>query len=157
MSASRSRAHLVESLGAVAFTVMGALTKLAAEHDLSLTQLRMIGLLRDRSLTITELAAALGLDRSSVSGLVDRTEKRGLVQRAPNPADARSVVVTVSRGGAEALAVGADELADLLSSLIDALEPSDADHLATLLDRMIHHRGLYSDSRKEVAADAEVP
>ena len=133
---------LVEALGAVAFAVMGSLTKLAAQHDLSLTQLRMIGILRDRRLTITELAAALGLDRSSVSGLVDRTQRRGLVQREPNAADARSVHVTVSAAGAEALARGTTEIADLLTSLTDALTPDELTQLADLLDRMIEHRGL---------------
>lgn len=134
--------ELVEALGAVAFAVMGALTKLAADHDLSLTQLRMLGILRDRRLTISELARALGLDRSSVSGLVDRTEKRGLVQREPNAADARSVHVTVSPEGAEALALGTAEMAQLLSSLTDGLSAAEANRLTTLLERMLDHRGL---------------
>jgi DNA-binding MarR family transcriptional regulator len=137
-----SKLELVEALGAVAFAVMGVLTKLAAAHDLSLTQLRLLGLLRDRQLTISELAHALGLDRSSVSGLVDRTEKRGLVQRKPNAADARSVLVTVSPDGAEAFADGATEMAQLLSSLTDALSPAEANRLTALLERMIEHRGL---------------
>lgn len=144
MSTDSGRSHpeLVESLGAVAFAVMGAMTKVAAEHDLSLTQLRMIGLLRDRRLTITELASALGLDRSSVSGLVDRTEKRGLVRRQPNDADARSVHVTVSPAGTDAFQRGSTELSGLLASLTDALDPTEASHLAELLERMIQHRGL---------------
>lgn len=136
------RTELVEALGAVAFAVMAALTRVAAAHDLSLTQLRMIGLLRDRRLTITQLADALGLDRSSVSGLVDRTETRGLVQREPNPDDARSVHVTLSPQGAEAFTVGAAETAGMLSSLTDALTPAEARRLTALLDRMIEHRGL---------------
>lgn len=134
--------ELVEALGAVAFAVMGALTRLAAEHDLSLTQLRMLGILRDRRLTISELAVALGLDRSSVSGLVDRTEKRGLVQREPNPADARSVLVTVSAAGADAVALGGAEMARLLSSLTDGLTPAEAGRLTALLERVLDHRGL---------------
>jgi DNA-binding MarR family transcriptional regulator len=144
MSTGRDAAklELVEALGAVAFAVMGAMTKLAAEHDLSLTQLRMLGILRDRRLTISELALALGLDRSSVSGLVERTHKRGLVQREPNSADARSVYVTVSRDGAEAVALGAAEMARLLSSLTDGLTPTEANRLTALLDRMLEHRGL---------------
>lgn len=137
-----ARAELVEALGAMAFAAMAALTKVAAEHDLSLTQLRMIGILRDRRMTITELARALGLDRSSVSGLVERTATRGLVQREQNPDDARSIHVTLSPQGAEAFALGAAETADLLSSMTDALTPSEARKLTTLLDRMIEHRGL---------------
>ena len=144
MSTSRGSggSELVEALGAVAFAVMGALTKVAAEHDLSLTQLRMIGILRDRQLTITELAAALGLDRSSVSGLVDRTEARGLVTRQPNPNDARSVHVSLSPQGAEAFEVGTMETGGLLSALTDALTPTEAEQQPALLDRRIEHRGL---------------
>lgn len=144
MSRSRdtANAELVEALGAVAFAVMAALTRVAAEHDLSLTQLRMIGILRDRRLTITELARALGLDRSSVSGLVDRTEARGLVRREPNPDDARSVHVTLSSLGVEAFVVGATETAGMMSTLTDALTPVEAERLTRLLDCMLEHRGL---------------
>lgn len=136
------QAELIEALGAVAFAVMAALTRVAAERDMSLTQLRMIGILRDRRLTITELARALGLDRSSVSGLVDRTEARGLVQREPNPDDARSIHVTLSPEGAEAFLVGTAETARLLSALTDALDPAETRRLTGLLDRMLEHRGL---------------
>ena len=137
-----ARPELVEALGAVAFAVMGAMTRLAAEHDLSLTQVRMLGILRDRRLTISQLAAALGLDRSSVSGLVDRMGARGLVQREPNPVDARSVVVTVSPAGAEAVVIGGTELARMISSLTDALTAKETERLTALLDRMLEHRGL---------------
>ena len=137
-----ARLELVEALGAVAFAVMGAMTKFAAERDISLTQLRMIGILRDRRLTISELAGALGLDRSSVSGLVDRTEKRGLVRREPNAADARSVHVTLSPEGEEAFAFGAADMAAMLSPLMDALRPAEVERLTALLERMLEHRGL---------------
>lgn len=140
--ADTNRLDLVDALGAVAFTVMGALTKLAAEHALSLTQLRMLGILRDRRLTISELARALGLDRSSVSGLVDRTEKRGLVRREPNADDGRSVHVTVTPAGAEAVFLGATELDHLLAPLTDALRPAEATRLTVLLERMLEQRGL---------------
>jgi DNA-binding MarR family transcriptional regulator len=133
--------RLVEALSAVAFAVMGALTKLAADRDLSLTQVRLIGILRDRSLTISELARALGLDRSSVSGLVDRTEKRGLVQREPNANDARSVLVTASPRGLDAFTAGTAEMASVLSALTEALSPAETKRLTALLDRMIEHRG----------------
>jgi len=140
--ADHGRSELVDALGAIAFAVMGALTRLAAEHDLSLTQVRMLGILRDRQLTISQLAGALGLDPSSVSGLVDRTEKRGLVQRGANAEDRRSVLVTVSRAGAEAVARGATELERLVAPLTGALSPAEAVRLTALLERMLEHRGL---------------
>ncbi len=47
---------LTDALAQSAFVVMGALTRIAAEHDLSLTQLRVFGILRDREPRMSELA-----------------------------------------------------------------------------------------------------
>ena len=87
------------------------LSRIGAEHDLSLTQLRVLGILRDRRIRMSELADYLGLDKSTISGLVDRAEKRGLVQRAPNPADGRAVDVFLTAAGTELAGRGAAQLA----------------------------------------------
>jgi DNA-binding MarR family transcriptional regulator len=129
--------ELIDAIATTAFRVMAVLSKLAAENDLSLTQLRMLGILRDRRLKISELAVALGLDRTTVSGLVDRTERRGLVQRSPHPHDGRSVQVTLSPEGAKAAEHGAKEIARSLSSMTDTLNRAESQRLTTLLERML--------------------
>lgn len=135
--ATTDQPELIDALARMAFMVMGVLSKLAADNDVSLTQLRMLGILRDRRLKISELADVLGLDRSSVSGLVDRTEKRGLLQRAPNPHDARSVQVTLSPQGARAAERGAAQIARSLSAMTSALSRAEAQRLTKLLERML--------------------
>jgi MarR family transcriptional regulator, lower aerobic nicotinate degradation pathway regulator len=75
---------------------MAVLTEVAAEHDLSLTQLRVLGILRDREPTMAELANFTGLERSTISGLIDRAAQRGLVSRIADPHDGRSVRVTLT-------------------------------------------------------------
>ena len=67
----------VEGLAQLSFLVLGTLERRAAEHDVSIAQTRLLGVLRDRRPTMQELAKLLGLDKSSVSGLVDRAERRG--------------------------------------------------------------------------------
>jgi DNA-binding MarR family transcriptional regulator len=136
-SVTTEQQELIDTVATVAFRVMAVLSKLAAENDLSLTQLRMLGILRDRRLTISELAYGLGLDRTTVSGLVDRTEKRGLVERTPNPLDGRSVQVTLSPKGARAAKHGANEIALSLSSMTGALNSVESRRLTTLLGRML--------------------
>ena len=77
-----------------------ALGEIAAAHDLSLTQMRLLGILRDRVPAMLDLARHLGLGKSSVTGLIDRAERRGLVERAPAPHDGRGVHVRLTpRGG----------------------------------------------------------
>jgi hypothetical protein len=59
-----------DALAQMSFTLMAILTEVAAEHDLSLTQLRVLGILRDREPTMADLATFTGLERSTISGLV---------------------------------------------------------------------------------------
>ncbi|MEG8034219.1 MarR family transcriptional regulator [Sphingomonas sp. LR61] len=69
--------QLVDALGEAAFRTMGPLTGLAADAGLSLTQLRVLAILRDRRLRIGDLAQYLGLEKSTMTGLVARAEKKG--------------------------------------------------------------------------------
>jgi DNA-binding MarR family transcriptional regulator len=92
---------LVDALAQLTFAVQGALGRIAAAHDLSIIQVRLLGILRDRRPTIKELAALLRLDKSSVTGLVDRAQDRGLVKRNASPVDRRSVQVSLTAAGKE--------------------------------------------------------
>jgi DNA-binding MarR family transcriptional regulator len=47
------------------------------------------------------LADFLGIDRSSVSGLIDRAERRGLVARQTSAEDARVTTVELTAAGTE--------------------------------------------------------
>jgi hypothetical protein len=87
---------LVDTLVQSAFATMAVLTRIAAEHDLSLTQLRVLAILRDRRPRMTALADYLGLEKSTMSGLVDRAERRGLLERVPGAGDGRAVDVQLS-------------------------------------------------------------
>ena len=88
-----SQEALIDALVRTSFATMAVLNRIAAEHDLSLTQVRVLAILRDRRATMSELADYLGLDKSTISTLVDRAAKRELLQRTPNPLDRRSVLV----------------------------------------------------------------
>lgn len=78
---------------------MGVLTRIGAEHDLSLTQMRLLGVLSDRRPRMSDLAVFLGLDKSTMSGLIDRAERRGLVARGKNAEDRRAVDVFLTPTG----------------------------------------------------------
>ncbi|MER6901520.1 MarR family transcriptional regulator, partial [Amycolatopsis sp. NPDC000740] len=70
---------LVDGLMQLSFVVQAILGRLAGEHGLSVTQLRMLAVLDDREIGMRQLAGILELEKSSVTGLVDRAERRGLV------------------------------------------------------------------------------
>ncbi|MGH3968541.1 MAG: MarR family winged helix-turn-helix transcriptional regulator [Mycobacterium sp.] len=87
---------LRDALVQTSFALMAALTEVAAQHDLSLTQLRVLGILRDREPTMAALATHMGLERSTVSGLIDRATQRGLVAKTSDAVDGRSVRVSLT-------------------------------------------------------------
>ena len=128
---------LIDALVRSSFAVMAVLSRIGAEHDLSLTQLRMLGILRDRRVTMSELAGHLGLDKSTISGLVSRAEKRNLIGRAPNPADGRAVDVFLTAAGLELAGRGAAQVARALSPMTGTLTPDQGDQLTALLERLL--------------------
>jgi DNA-binding MarR family transcriptional regulator len=128
---------LVDALVQTSFAVMAVLTKAAADADLSLTQLRVLAILRDRRLRMTTLAEHLGLEKSTMSGLVDRAEKRGLLARAPSAEDGRAVDVFITETGARLADRGAGEVARALAPLTGALSPADQRRLTALLARIL--------------------
>jgi DNA-binding MarR family transcriptional regulator len=128
---------VMDSLVQVSFAVIALLSQAAAEHDLSLTQLRVLAILRDRKPKMAELATYLGLDRSSVSGLIDRAVSRGLVRRETSNDDGRAVRVSLSPDGKRLARLTTKEIGELITPMTGSLSPADQRRLSTLLNRML--------------------
>ncbi len=128
---------LMDALVQASFVTMATLTSVAADLDVSLTQLRVLAILRDRAPGISTLAEHLGLERSTMSGLIDRAEKRGLVARVPDPGDRRAVRITLTEGGARLVATGLGQVTEALAPLLRELEPGEQEQLHRLLVRSL--------------------
>jgi len=133
-------AEMMDSLVRASFTVIALLSRVAAEHDLSLTQLRVLAILRDREPTMAELATYLGLERSSVSGLIDRAVRRGLVRRNASKEDGRAVRVSLTPDGQRLAGLGAEEISDIITPMTRGLSLADQQRLGVLLNRMLGNR-----------------
>ena len=129
--------HLVDGLFQLSFRLHGTLARIAAEHDLSMIQVRLLGILRDREPAMLELARHLELEKSSLSGLVDRAEKRGLVERIPSPDDRRAAHIRVTAAGRKLSRVIEDEVNAEVVKLVGVLSRSDRERLADLVGRVV--------------------
>jgi DNA-binding MarR family transcriptional regulator len=124
---------LVDALVQSSFLVQGVLRRVAARHDLSVVQMRLLGILRDREPGVLALARHLELDKSSVTGLVDRAEGRGLVERVADPDDGRAVRIRLTRKGRALAGAGAEEVAEELATFTAGLSEAGRRRLAALL------------------------
>jgi DNA-binding MarR family transcriptional regulator len=137
MEAEPVPSDVADSLVLASFTVIALLSRVAAEHDLSLTQLRVLAILRDREPTMAELADYLGLERSSVSGLIDRAVKRGLVRRDASEDDGRAVRVSLTPDGRRLASEGAQEIGELLGPMTGQLSQAERNRLSLLLGKLL--------------------
>jgi DNA-binding MarR family transcriptional regulator len=139
--ADPAQQELISALVRASFATTAVLSRIAAEYDLSLTQLRVLAILRDRRVRMSGLADYLGLDKSTISGLVDRAEKRGLLQRAPNPADGRATDVFLTAEGRQLAEVGERKIAESLSPMTGKLTRAEARRLTALLENTLEQEG----------------
>jgi DNA-binding MarR family transcriptional regulator len=128
---------LIDALVRSSFQVMGVLTRIGAQYDLSLTQLRVLGILRDRRPRMTELATFLGLDKSTMSGLIDRAERRGLLARGRNPEDRRVVDVFITPAGFELTERLYGEIRRALAPATGRLDSAQRAQLVQLLEPVL--------------------
>ncbi|MEV1022324.1 MarR family transcriptional regulator [Streptomyces sp. NPDC050264] len=127
----------VDALVQLSFLVQGALTRIAAEHDLSVIQVRLLGILRDRRPGMLELARHLDLDKSSMTGLVTRAEKRGLVTRERSPHDGRGVLVALAPKGRALVDRCAAEAERRIADLTEPLTATERDRLRDLAAKVL--------------------
>jgi len=112
--------------------------RVAGSLDLSVTQARMLAVLEDREIGMLELARILELEKSSVTGLVDRAERRGLVRRVQVPDNRRAVhVILTSTGQSLVRAVRAAVRAEI-TAMTGSLSTGERDRLSHSVTSLIY-------------------
>ncbi|CAL9440861.1 hypothetical protein SUDANB108_02235 [Streptomyces sp. enrichment culture] len=91
--------EVVELIGEVVARFHEDYESAAAEHALTGAQARLLSLLCLEPLPMRRLAQRLKCEPSNVTGIVDRLEARGLVERQPDPADRRVKVAAATEEG----------------------------------------------------------
>jgi DNA-binding MarR family transcriptional regulator len=72
--------------------------------------------------SINELHAGFGHKRSTLTSILDRLERRALIERAPHPTSRRSVMIRLTESGVDA--------ARQVSSILEAIEAAVAAHVS---------------------------
>jgi MarR family transcriptional regulator, organic hydroperoxide resistance regulator len=126
-----------ELLFRVAKAKHGVLTAQLAELDLTPVQAQALRRLDpERPLAMSALAEVLFCHASNVTGIVDRLESRGLVERTPGADDRRVKTLVLTREGAEARAQVIELLSEPPAGLT-ALPAADQQALRNILRRAL--------------------
>ncbi|WP_237773982.1 MarR family winged helix-turn-helix transcriptional regulator [Actinosynnema sp. ALI-1.44] len=137
--ARTSDLNLIDGLMQLSFIVQAILGRLAGERGLSVTQLRMLAVLDDREIGMRQLADILELEKSSVTGLVDRAERRGLVQRIAVPGNRRAIHVTDTDDGRAVVHLVREAVRTEIGQLAGTLSDSRQDSFRRSIEALIRH------------------
>lgn len=128
---------MMDSLIQLSFLVQEILTRVGAEYDVSIIQIRLFGILRDRELSMLQLARYLGLDKSSMTGLINRAERRKLVERSASPHDGRVINVKVTAEGQEIIRIVSGKIERQMTVITDCLNEKERSQFVALASKLL--------------------
>jgi DNA-binding MarR family transcriptional regulator len=128
---------VVGALVRSAFLVNAVYAESGREYGLTPQQGQLLCVLMGKPYGMGELGATLRLAKSSLTGLVDRTERNGLVRREADPQDMRAVRVALTPEGRQLAEEFYAETCRRVAELPATLSAAERDTLASLLGRVV--------------------
>ncbi len=105
--------------------------------EITLTQVQVLRALRDRPQTLGRLGQANGLSATSVTRIVDRLERRGLVSRRRETEDRRQVQVQLEPAGERLLGEIRVMRGSPIHRAVEAMTVEERRRLTTGLRRLV--------------------
>src|SRR6478735_6047873 len=128
--------EVVDLIGTVVARYYEEYDRAAAAHSLTGAQARVLGLLSLEPTPMRKIAQKLKCEPSNVTGIVDRLETRGLVERRPDPADRRVKLAAATEKGRR-IAGGLRDSLDFAREPLAELSDRERLALRDLLRRML--------------------
>ncbi|MFI6283250.1 MarR family winged helix-turn-helix transcriptional regulator [Streptomyces sp. NPDC051018] len=128
--------EVVELIGTVVARYYAEYEEAAAQHSLTGAQARVLGLLALEPMPMRQVAKKLNCEPSNITGIVDRLEVRGLVERRPDPHDRRVKLAAPTEEGASTVRRLRDALEFAREPLAE-LSVAERTVLRDLLRRML--------------------
>ena len=111
--------------------------KLTAEHGITGPQLvTLLCVAEHQSITPSEIGREVHLSNSTIVGVLDRLEAKGLVKRQRSEHDRRNVFVTITAEGKKLVVAAPSPLQDRLASSLRVLHPTEQMAILSSLERI---------------------
>lgn len=112
--------------------------KLSIQHNITSPQLVTLLTIADHApVTIAELATEIHLSPSTLVGVIDRLEDKGLVERHRDTLDRRRVFIQVTEQGMEFSSCAPSPLQEKLAKSLESLTPLEQSTIVHSLERVV--------------------
>jgi MarR family transcriptional regulator, organic hydroperoxide resistance regulator len=135
--AAKDPGSAILALHRATHATLNALTTRLADLDLPAADINVLANLADGvPRTVGALATATATKPSTLTSLLDRLTRRGLVVREPDPADRRSFVVVLTPAGRAVAERAAAAVAGLERQALATVTPADRTGFHALIDAL---------------------
>jgi MarR family 2-MHQ and catechol resistance regulon transcriptional repressor len=125
---------VIADIGRTAGTLRCAGSQRLVELGISMTHFHVLTLLRHHdAMPMGRLAEILDASLSNATGIIDRMEERGLVERTRVPDDRRVVLVRLTAGGIDLVDQAELVRSDILAAAMTRLGPDQLDRMEAAL------------------------
>ncbi|HTR19649.1 MAG TPA: MarR family winged helix-turn-helix transcriptional regulator [Gemmatimonadales bacterium] len=131
-------AQIVQGLRRIVKALHGYSQEVRAAYGLTGPQLWALNALQRGPATVGQLAVALAVHQSSISILLDRLERRGLVRRLRREPDRRVVAVELTRRGAVLAADAPEPAQGRLLHALARMPHQEVRKVRRVVDRLVH-------------------
>jgi DNA-binding MarR family transcriptional regulator len=126
---------LVKRLRVLTRAMQDFLAARAKERELGTTDfIALIRASNGEGITGAQLARAFGMRSSSVTGLADRLEAKGLIARRPHPTDRRTILLHATGRGRQTVTRALGPLLENLTGLAGEFDANERAAIAAFLD-----------------------
>ena len=117
--------------------VQGVFADTSEQHDLTPVQAKLLCVLALGPLGMAELARLFGVEKATLTGLIDRAERRGLVQRSAVPGDRRALRVSLTNVGRRAATRFHADATEQLNGLLAPLGSADVERFRRAMAKVV--------------------
>lgn len=122
----------------------------ARGHGVTLPQWRALAeIQRSEAISQVVLAGCIDTDPMTVSGILDRLEKRGLIVRFADPNDSRAKLASLTEAGQDLVAIARNVRGELLEKALAGLTAAEHEALSAGLQRIRDNLNTMSAEQKE--------
>jgi len=123
----------------------------ARVHGVTLPQWRALAeIYKQEGISQVSLAGCIDTDPMTLSGILDRLEKRGLIERFTDPNDSRAKLARLTPAGQDLVGTARNVGLELYETALNGLSPEDRELVVTHLMRIRDNLNNMNAEQKEV-------